>query len=74
MPSQDELQLPQGSFAVAHQTRQALQSCAAASLNIAVNKPANWEPWRHGHQRLSEGSALDIFGFLWHSLDYVEAF
>ena len=54
---QESLGRPRGSFIMASQTRAALEMVACTTMAICCTKEAVWDPWCHGHQRISEMSA-----------------
>eukprot|EP00435_Cladocopium_sp_Y103_P026569 s3829_g6.t1 len=59
-----EMKMPKGSGFMAAQTVGNLQGCCLSIISIALTLNPSWQPWRHGHARLSELPIEQWFSFL----------
>ena len=60
----NRMRLPRGSCWFAPQTASNLQAISLSLVILALSKPKDIEPWRHGSNRLSELSIEQHFGVL----------
>ena len=58
------MKMPKGSGFMASQTVGNLQGCCLSVVAIALTLDPNWQPWRHGHARLTELPIEQWFSFL----------
>ena len=59
-----EMKMPKGSGFMAAQTVGNLQGCCLSVVAIALTLEPSWQPWLHGHARLSELPIEQWFSFL----------
>jgi hypothetical protein len=59
-----EMKMPKGAGFMASQSVGNLQGCCLSVVAIVNTLDASWQPWRHGHARLSELPIEQWFAFL----------